>query len=81
MAKSNLHVLYIDCLKHYVDSMQKLLSEVESFFDESEMERHVVEAKCEAVQKVHHVENSILVSQTARMHVHVSLHFCFHFFF
>lgn len=39
MTKADLHVLYVDRLKFYVDSMQKSIRENDSYFTDSEMER------------------------------------------
>lgn len=52
MAKAEIHVFYIDSLKLYVDSMQKLLSHVDRYFSEVELQKLHAKAQCESVEKV-----------------------------
>lgn len=52
MAKADLHVLYVDCFKFYVDSMQTSIRENDPFFTDSEMERIHETTKSAALKKV-----------------------------
>lgn len=52
ITKTKIHVLYIDSLRSYVDSMQMSLREVETFFSQSDLQQIHELAKREAISKV-----------------------------
>lgn len=52
LAKANMQVLYMDCLKFYTDSMQNSLRNDESFLSQSELQQTHENAKRETLSKV-----------------------------
>lgn len=53
MAKSALNILYLDCLDIYIQSMQEPFRDVDSFFNETDLQQLHDDAKAKSWLKVH----------------------------